>query len=549
MTYAMLSKLFCFTRSKSHTYTLSKNKSSRSSTSDDPPRYVESQSRTVRGIEQRRQQHSSPKDRALILDLGDVLFHYDTSSLALPRSTFYSVILSPTWNELECGRISEDEALAAIGKELSLDPETIHGALSQARQTLRVDHELYAQLLALKDEMEGNLKVFAMTNIAKDDFLRLKAVLPSWNLFDEEFTSCEVGMIKPELGYYQYVLREANLDDPSSVIFVDDKVANVVAARSFGIHGIVYDSAEMLMRRLRNQLFDPIARACEFMRANARNHVTQVEDGPMFRDVFSQFLIHTVLQDASIISLSPGEASTTQIEQDLQQAKQRAKQWNYFAGPPVGTTAKFPADVDDTAMALLAFSPPASSASAVLDTFLANRHSRDGLVQTYFDKSRPRVCAVVLVNVCRVFYHYNRGEDIQHELQYVRHILSNRACLEGTAMYLGTEPFLYFLSCLVQDNLNMPEVQSLREPLASALRERVGRGGDSFRIASRALACQAMGVWVDPDISDLKELQLCDGGWEIGWVCRYGRTQKRIGSRGVATAFAIKVLEHEAKRS
>lgn len=323
---------------------------------------------------------------------------------------------------------------------------------------------------------------------------------------------------------------------------------DVVAARSFGIHGIVYDSAEMLMRRLRNQLFDPIRRARDFMGANARNHTTQVEDGPIFRDVFSQFLIHTVLQDASIISLSPEGASTIQIEQDLAQAKQSAKQWNYFAGPPVGTTATFPADVDDTAMALLAFSPPASSANAVLDTFLANRHSRDGLVQTYFDKSRPRVCAVVLVNVCRVFYHYHRGEDIQHELQYVRHVLSNRACLEGTAMYLGTEPFLYFLSCLVQDNLNMPEVQSLREPLAAALRERVGRGGDSFRVASRALACQAMGVWADPDISDLKELQLCDGGWEIGWVCRYGRTQKRIGSRGVATAFAIKVLEHKAKR-
>lgn len=227
----MLSKLFCFIRSKSHTYTLGKNNSPRSSTSDDPPRYVESHSRTVGSIKQRQQQHSSPKDRALILDLGDVLFHYDTGSLALPRSTFHSVILSPTWNELECGRISEGEALVAIGKELSLDPETIHGALSQARQTLRADHELYAQLLALKDEMEGNLKVFAMTNIAKDDFLRLKAVLSSWTLFDAEFASCEVGMIKPELGYYQHVLREARLDDPSSVIFVDDKVASKCTSR------------------------------------------------------------------------------------------------------------------------------------------------------------------------------------------------------------------------------------------------------------------------------------------------------------------------------
>lgn len=327
----------------------------------------------------------------------------------------------------------------------------------------------------------------------------------------------------------------------------DPPFADVNAARSFGIHGIVFESATALMRQLRNQLFDPITRAREYMTANARNHASQIENGPEFRDVFSQFLIHKVLQDASIISLSAAGSLTIKIEQDIKQAKLEAKQWNYFIGPPVGTTKTFPADVDDTATALLAFSPPASSANAVLDTFLANRHSRDGLVQIYFDDGRPRVCPVVLVNVCRVFYHYHRGADVQHELRYVRRVLLNRAYLDGALMYLGAEPFLYFLSCLVKESPKVPEVQSLREPVAAALRERVGLRGDSFAVASRILACQAIGVWADSDIAYLKDLQQCDGGWEIGWVCRYGRTQKRIGSRGVATAFAIRALEHEAK--
>ncbi|KAH7081656.1 HAD-like domain-containing protein [Paraphoma chrysanthemicola] len=548
----ILSKLFCFRRrgSKKNAEVepssplppLLKTRSSSITHSQTPEKKTSTAELPVEGA-------TSSQQRTLILDLGDVLFHYSARTLtALSPSTFHAVILTPAWNQYECGRLTEDEVLEAVGKELSLEPDTIREALSQCRETLRVDHELYAQLKALKAEMNGNLKVYAMTNISGIDFGRLKAILPSWDLFDAEFTSFEAGMIKPELGYYKHVLDSIDLAEPSSAIFVDDKVANVNAARSFGIHGIVFKSASEVMRQLRNQLYDPVTRARQFMKDNARNHVSQIEGGPEFRDVFSQFLIHKVLQDESIISLSPAAASAAEIEEEIGKARLEAKTWNYFIGAPVGTTKDFPEDVDDTATALLAFSPPANSANPVLDRFLANRHSRDGLVQTYFDEKRPRVCPVVLTNVVRVFYHYNRGADIQNEFQHIRNVLLNRAYIDGTAMYISAEPFLFFFSCLVAENPGAAELQALREPLALALRMRVGRRGDAFAVAVRVLACQSLGVWADSDIEHLKELQESDGGWEVGWVCRYGRTQKRIGSRGVITAYAIKALEQHARQ-
>lgn len=123
-------------------------------------------------------------------------------------------------------------------------------------------------------------------------------------------------------------------------------------------------------------------------------------------------------------------------------------------------------------------------------------------------------------------------------------MLVNRAYLHGSAHYLGAEAFLYFLSRLyVAHEGSSPEIASLRVPLQTALRERVGRKDDSFAVAARVLACQAVGVWCGSDVSYLRELQEVDGGWEIGWVCRFGRTRKRIGSRGVVTAFAVKALE------
>jgi FMN phosphatase YigB (HAD superfamily) len=102
-------------------------------------------------------------------------------------------------------------------------------------------------------------------------------------------------MIKPELCYYKHVLDNLELADPKSAIFVDDKVANVSAAQSFGIQGIVFKSANALMRQLRNQLFDPVVRARQYMKANADNHHSHIENGSKIRDVFSQFLIYKEL--------------------------------------------------------------------------------------------------------------------------------------------------------------------------------------------------------------------------------------------------------------
>jgi hypothetical protein len=101
--------------------------------------------------------------RTLLLDLGDVLFHWSVQTLtALPASTFRAVILTPAWGDLERGKISEDDALKSIGEELALEPDKIRQAIHQCRQTLSVDLDLIAKLQALKQEMRGNLKIYAM---------------------------------------------------------------------------------------------------------------------------------------------------------------------------------------------------------------------------------------------------------------------------------------------------------------------------------------------------------------------------------------------------
>jgi len=115
------------------------------------------------GFDQLAPQHSACLVDTLILDLGDVIFHWNTKNLsALSQEAFHAVLLTPAWSELERGKISEEEALGAIGNELSIKPADIRNAISECRKTLSVDNDLIRKLEGLKSEMKGNLRVYAM---------------------------------------------------------------------------------------------------------------------------------------------------------------------------------------------------------------------------------------------------------------------------------------------------------------------------------------------------------------------------------------------------
>ena len=74
------------------------------------------------------------------------------------------------------------------------------------------------------------------------------------------------------------------------------------------------------------------------------------------------------------------------------------------------------------------------------------------------------------------------------------------------------------------------------------LQERVGENGDALDLAMRVLACDSLGIECKADRDALFHLQCQDGGWELGWLCRYGSTGVKIGNRGVTTALAMKAI-------
>jgi putative hydrolase of the HAD superfamily len=63
------------------------------------------------------------------------------------------------------------------------------------------------------------------------------------DLLDGELYSCDLGRAKPDLAYFEKVLERVALS-PGQVVFVDDNVANVEAARSLGMAAETWSYAE-----------------------------------------------------------------------------------------------------------------------------------------------------------------------------------------------------------------------------------------------------------------------------------------------------------------
>lgn len=233
---------------------------------------------------------------AIIFDLGDVLFQWsaETRTSISPR-TLRSILNSPTWFDYERGRLGEAECYSAISTEFNIPPEEIRQAFQDARDSLQANHDLIGLIRELKTQSEGSLRIYAMSNISLPDWEVLRTKPADWSIFDDVFTSGAAGERKPHLGFYRHVIAATGLQ-PHQAIFVDDKLENVLSARSLGFCGIVFDSPSTVKRALRNLIGDPVQRGREYLTRNAGKlesvtRATPKHEAIVVQENFAQLLI------------------------------------------------------------------------------------------------------------------------------------------------------------------------------------------------------------------------------------------------------------------
>lgn len=383
-------------------------------------------------------------------------------------------------------------------------------------------------------------------------------------------------MRKPDLAFFEHVVNEIG-GDPREMIFVDDSVENICAARSLGIQGVLMDDTQGIPDGELWGLIQPdsLVRAESFMKANAGHHDSVIEGQDLrLRDNFAQLMIWELTGDEDVVYLrypsgtlqdparkvngSNGNGiNGTGQSQVANYDMMGNGLWNYFCEAPSFTTKSFPPDADTTSTAYLSL-PAArlgqhqAAAERVLDAMAANRDP-DGIMQTYFAADRPRTVPDVCCNMLRLFHRLGRLESdprVRQTEDYVVRCLANRACLYGSRHYTTPESFLYFAARLYDECGGPGGNGRLRARLGAVrgeLRARVGVGANPLALALRLAACQFAGLessLYQKDLDEFRGLQQADGGWPAGHFCCYGRTRARIGNRGLTTALGIKILRN-----
>jgi putative hydrolase of the HAD superfamily len=97
----------------------------------------------------------------------------------------------------------------------------------------------------------AGLRTAILSNMEWDMVEHMRKNFTWLNRFQHQVFSCEVRLIKPDPAIYKLCL--AHLGLPSSeVLFIDDRKANIVAARGLGVRAIQFESSRQLRAELEN---------------------------------------------------------------------------------------------------------------------------------------------------------------------------------------------------------------------------------------------------------------------------------------------------------
>jgi len=162
--------------------------------------------------------------------------------------------------QLSSGIISSRDFLELILKKYYYPFQSKEGALPPKKVNISYYLELWFQLhtkfTKLSAQMEsviqrlhqGGYKVNLMSNVY-DIYAKSNELRGFYNIFDSVFLSNEIGLIKPDIEKYKYVLKKLDAK-PKHCIFIDDKIRNLVPARELGIIVIKFDSFQKFNQQL-----------------------------------------------------------------------------------------------------------------------------------------------------------------------------------------------------------------------------------------------------------------------------------------------------------
>jgi 2-haloacid dehalogenase len=184
----------------------------------------------------------------VVFDVGNVLVRWDPMNLYRKvfdtedqAKWFIANICTMDWNiEQDRGR-SWAQAVASLTKLHPAWSEQI--AAYDQRWTEMLSGSIAGSVKILNALKARGEKVYAITNFSSEKWAIAQEVFPFLKLFDGAIVSAHEGLLKPDPAIYQRLLDRYALQ-AGDLLFVDDSLKNVAAARSIGMHAHHFVTAE-----------------------------------------------------------------------------------------------------------------------------------------------------------------------------------------------------------------------------------------------------------------------------------------------------------------
>ena len=185
------------------------------------------------------------KCKAIIFDLGAVILNINyqntidefTKLGVNNAATFYSKkVQTNLFNQIETGMISSNEFLKALQKE------TKNANIKQVEKAWNAMLlDLPEERIQLIEKLKNNYSIYLLsnTNAIHIDAIKKQLGKRKWlafcKLFDKMYLSHELGLRKPDVKIFEYILKEQKLK-AEEVFFIDDSPQHIASAKKIGIH-------------------------------------------------------------------------------------------------------------------------------------------------------------------------------------------------------------------------------------------------------------------------------------------------------------------------
>ncbi len=206
---------------------------------------------------------SNPVIKNIIFDLGGVLLNLDYSltSSAFQKLSFDFSSFDAVYSEQQHKLLFENFEKGIItpqqfrdGIRSIMQKNTVDSLIDEAWNKMLLDFP--NERVELLEKLKNNYRLFLLSNtnnIHIEAYSRkLKDSFGFTNLshvFEQEYYSYNLGMRKPDIEIFQFVLS-ANKLEPSVTLFIDDSLQHIQAASSIGIHTLLLEKGKVLEKEL-----------------------------------------------------------------------------------------------------------------------------------------------------------------------------------------------------------------------------------------------------------------------------------------------------------